>query len=147
MDFLLASQYKLNLCVRKRMSFAELAFFVFLAKLIFLVNNFCFKIRVGKLFFTASEPPIKTNPPGQGPRPFHSLWFCSIFSHRTMHRCLSVVWQVGACFRLPDSRDWSTPGRSPGRPHPRESPHPWATPGRPHPRESTPLGHSWATTS
>merc|ERR1712155_299152 len=78
-----------------------------------------------------------------------------------MRRCLSVVWQVGACFRLPDSRDLPTP-EPPLGDHILGSPHPWATPGRPHPRGSPtpgpplgdqflgtplPLGHPWVAKS
>ena len=59
-------------------------------------------------FFNFSEPPIKTNPQGQGPRPFPIFDLSSlVFSHRTMHLCLSVVWQFWAC-------TWATPGATPG---------------------------------
>ena len=57
------------------------------------------RIRTGQLgeyFKVVHSSQLKTNPPGQGTRPFPSFGL-AVFLHRTMHLCLSVVWQFWAC--------------------------------------------------
>ena len=90
---------------------------------------------MAKLFVTTKNNQLKQTLQAKGPGHFPASGF-SLFSHRTMHRCLSVVWQVGACFRLPESRDLSTPGRPLGDHILGQPTHPWAIPGRSNPRES-----------
>ena len=100
MDFLLDSPYKTTQHLWQHTMLAELAVFCFfltkfkLPEIPFflkkIIDNF-------SLFITTN----KTNPQGQGPRPFPICWLVIPYgSHRTMHLCLSVVCYFWAALLL-----------------------------------------------